>query len=326
MTGELPAQGRDAPRAGADGPDEAALREALTAEASHVRREAALALIDRVDDGLDEATVRALAERVERDPDADVRQFAVEAVGVGGTDAGIDAVRSALEDPDEWVRAEAVVALSRFAPDATATFEECLTDDSPWVRRNALIALGKTGDVARSTLEERIRTDPHPAVREYAAAYLPDAVDGAGTEDDVDSATRILAAVLAREPNAFVRAKAATGLGDLGTDRAERALEAQGLNDRSEDVRRAAKRALATVRGVDPDRIETDDPTPPGGGGNGSPSGRPPGPPSAGSERPSELPSRNPATPPSGESCGCSDDTCGTGHGDQPGRGRRDDE
>ncbi|HKL30364.1 MAG TPA: HEAT repeat domain-containing protein [Natrialbaceae archaeon] len=319
---------------GTDGPDEAVLRKALTHDDHQVRREAALTLIDRADDGLEGATARALTERVERDPDADVRQFAVEAFGVAGRDAGIDTVRSALDDPDEWVRAEAVVVLSRIAPDATGTFEDRLTDDSPWVRRNALIALGKTGTVARSTLEERIRTDPHPAVREYAAAYLPDAVDGAGDgDDDVEAATRILAAVLAREPNAFVRAKAATGLGDLGTDLAERALEEQGLNDRSEDVRRAAKRALAAVRGIDPDRIETDDPTPPGGGGNGSPSGRPPGPPSTGSERPSRppsagsgRPSREPATPPSEASCGCSDDSCGSTHGDRPGRGRREDE
>ncbi|MFQ3294962.1 MAG: HEAT repeat protein, partial [Natrialbaceae archaeon] len=79
MTGKPPTRGRDAPHAGTDGPDEDALREALTDEAYHVRREAALALIDRADDGLDEATAQALAERVERDPDPDVRQFAVEA-------------------------------------------------------------------------------------------------------------------------------------------------------------------------------------------------------------------------------------------------------
>lgn len=321
MTGELPTQGRDAPHAGADGPDEAALREALTAEACHVRREAALALIERADDGLDAVTTRALAERVARDTDADVRQFAVEAFGAAGRGTDVDAIRSGLDDENEWVRAEAVVALSRVVPDATATFEQYLTDDSPWVRRNALIGLAKAGEVSRSTLEERIRTDPHPAVREYAAAYLPDTVGDIGG-DEIEDATRILAVVLAREPNAFVRAKAATGLGELGTDRAERALEEQGVADRSEDVRRAAKRALAAVRGIDPDRIETDDPSPPGGGGNGPPSKPPRGPPATGSSGSPESRSRESTPSQSQDSCGCSDGSCGSPHGDKQAGGR----
>jgi HEAT repeat protein len=248
------------------------LREALVEADFQGRREAALALVDRAEGGLDAETRRLLTRRITEDPDADVRQFAVEALGVAGVDATADegqesgtdgtpasttaAIRSALDDPDEWVRAEAIVAHSRVAPDATAPLEEHLTDDSPWVRRNALIALAKTGQVSRSTLEARLRNDRHPAVREYSAAYLGDL---AADSEAAEEATRILAAVLARDPNAFVRAKAATGLGDLGTDRAEDALEAQGLGDRSEDVRRAAKRALATVRGTDPDRIDVPD-------------------------------------------------------------------
>jgi HEAT repeat protein len=109
--------------------------------------------------------------------------------------------------------------------------------------------------------------------------------------DDVSEAVRILAAVLAREPEAFVRAKAAASLGDLGTDRAEDALERHGLNDRSDDVRRSAKRALATARGVDPKQIDAglDEPGAPGGGpgsrmgdGPDGPGGGPEGPGMAG--------------------------------------------
>lgn len=267
---------------------EATLRDALTDGERQVRRDATLALIDRAEEGgLNDDTRRALAERVENDGDADVRQFAVEALGVAGVGHSDETLRSALDDEDEWVRAEAVVALSRVAPDATAVFEDLVSDDSPWVRRNALIALAKTGDVPQSTLVERLKSDPHPAVREYAAAYLGDLAD----KDDPEGASDLLAAVLARDPDAFVRAKAATGLGDLGTERAERALEQEGLNDRSDDVRRAAKRALAAVRGIDPDRIGTRDPTPPGDGTNGGTAGGPPG-------RPDRERERNPGRDP----------------------------
>jgi HEAT repeat protein len=84
----------------------------------------------------------------------------------------------------------------------------------------------------------------------------------------VSEAERILAAMLAREPNAFARAKAAESLGELGTDRAEQALEAHGVTDQSEDVARAAKQALASARGTDPENlnIEIGPPSAPGSG------------------------------------------------------------
>ena len=91
----------------------------------------------------------------------------------------------------------------------------------------------------------------------------------------------LLAAVLARDPEAFVRANAARSLGELGTDRAIEALEAQGVEDRSNDVQRAAKRALAAARGEDPDSVDLgDEPAP--GGGPSTPSQGPGGPPPGG--------------------------------------------
>jgi hypothetical protein len=47
--------------------------------------------------------------------------------------------------------------------------------------------------------------------------------------------------------------------GDLGTDRAEGALENHGLTDRSDDVRRTAEQALARSRGVDPEALDVDE-------------------------------------------------------------------
>ncbi|MFC7076236.1 HEAT repeat domain-containing protein [Haloarcula halophila] len=252
-------------RNGAPATDEPTLRNFL--DDSDRRRDAALALIDVADrQGLDDPTVDAL-DRVLRDAsDPEARQYAVEALGTAGVSA--EAVRRALDDDHEWVRAEAVVALSRTDPDDTDRLETMLDDDSGWVRRNTVIALGKLGAVDQPLLIDRIKSDGHPAVREYAAQFLGEAAE------DAETAVRILAAVLAREPNAYVRAKAADSLGELGTDRAEEALESQGLHDRSEDVRRTARVALASARGTDPEEIELPDRQ---DGDSSPPMTRPPG-------------------------------------------------
>lgn len=241
--------------------DEERLRSLLESPRERDRRDAALALVDLADDGdLAPETTAALADRLADDDSADVRQFAVEALGVAGREQR--AIRAALDaDDDEWVRAEATVALSRVAPDHDG-LRTALDDDSGWVRRNAVVALGKTGRASHDDLADRLKHDPHPAVREYAAGFLGE------LDEDPEEAVRLLAAVLARDPEAFVRAKAATALGELGTDRAEEAIETQGLTDRSDDVRRSARTALAAARGVDPDRldVEVEESPPPGGG------------------------------------------------------------
>ncbi|QCC57519.1 HEAT repeat domain-containing protein [Natrinema thermotolerans] len=247
--------------------DEATLRNRLESDRERDRRRGALGLVDpAADGGLAPATIGALAERATGDSSEDVRQFAVEALGLaassGDAEPAREAIRAALSDDHEWVRSEAVVAQSRAEPGNEEPLRTALEDDSGWVRRNAVIALSKTGAASQELLIERIKNDPHSGVREYAADYLREYAD------EIEDAVRILAAVLARDPEAFVRAKAATSLGDLGTDRAEAVLERHGLNDRSDDVRRSAKRALATARGVDPDQIDAglEDGAAPGGG------------------------------------------------------------
>jgi HEAT repeat protein len=237
-------------RAPADTLSETELREALSDERARERRDAALGLIDRAETGLDEATCDTLAARARTDQDSDVRQFAVEALGTAGSRPA--ALEEALDDADPWVRAEAVVALSRTDTDVTDTLQEATNDENGWVRRNAIIALSKRGEADHDLLVDHLKHDGHPPVREYAAAFLSEFAT------DENEAVRVLAAVLARDPNAFARAKAAVSLGDFGTDRAEEALETQGLPDRSDDVQRAAKRALARARGNDPDNVDLD--------------------------------------------------------------------
>lgn len=228
--------------------EESDLRAALD-DVQPRKRDATLALVDEAEAELADATVRALAETALTADDAKTRQFAVEALGVAGRDR--ETVTAALDDRDEWVRAEAVVALSRTAPGATDALHDALDDDHAAVRRNALIALARTEAADTELLVDHLKNDPRPAVREYAAQYLP---EHAATE----RAVRLLAAVLARDPGSFVRAKAAEGLGDLGTDRAEEALETHGLEDRSDDVRKTATQALARSRGVEPGDLDVD--------------------------------------------------------------------
>ncbi|UPV75352.1 HEAT repeat domain-containing protein [Halorussus limi] len=295
-----------------DGGDETDLRRLLDSPDEYERRDAALALVDAAESaGIDDETASALADRLAEGDSEDVRQFAVEALGVAGPDAPADAVtaiRDALDaDDDEWVRAEAVVALSRVAPRADE-LAAALEDDSGWVRRNAVIALGKTERATFGDLTDRIKNDPHPAVREYAARYLgecaeradADAEDAPGGDESVSEAVRLLAAVLARDPEAFVRAKAAESLGGLATDRAERALETHGVTDRSDDVKRTAKRALAAARGVDPDQLDVEIDDGPPGGGPQAPGETPGGPgPTGGPEnRPTGGPGGRPGGPP----------------------------
>ncbi|MFC7194599.1 HEAT repeat domain-containing protein [Halosimplex aquaticum] len=190
-------------RAPAD--DEAGLRAALDGDQPR-KREAALALVDEAESGLADATAERLVGAARSADDAKTRQFAVEALGVAGRER--ETIAAALDDPDEWVRAEAVVALSRAAPGASGQLREALADDHPAVRRNALIALAKTDAAGADLLVDRLKNDPRPAVREYAAQFLPE-------EAETERAVRLLAAVLARDPGSFVRAKAADGSATL---------------------------------------------------------------------------------------------------------------
>lgn len=285
--------------------DEASLRDALADEAAGARRDAALGLRARAEaDDLAPATVDRLATVATTDPDPDARQFAVEALGVAG--AGADPVTAALADGDEWVRAEAVVAAVRAGVDPSELRPVATDDEAGPVRRNACIALAKAGAATFDLLADRLKHDPHPPVREYAAGFLPEVVDEGDGEETADppdavredetpveAAERLLAAVLARDPEAHVRARAAAGLGTLGTDRATTALEEHGVDDRSDEVVRAAERALARARGEDPEAVDAGrGPRQGPGTGRGPDAGRPPHGP--GADRAGSGPNRPP--------------------------------
>ncbi|MFT4963727.1 MAG: hypothetical protein ACI9PP_001004 [Halobacteriales archaeon] len=139
------------------------------------RRRAAIALSRR---DLDEAAVAALASSVRSDPDAEVRQFAVEALGEHGSDRAGQVAQAALDDDDPWVRAESVVTLDSIDRDRYAeSVDGTLEDDHPAVRRNALVSVWKRrGADALDTILEFV-DDESDRVREWVATMLADVED-----------------------------------------------------------------------------------------------------------------------------------------------------
>jgi HEAT repeat protein len=139
------------------------------------RRRAALALAEESGDGV----VEALVEFGLSDPDDDVRQFAVEALGEqGGERAGTAAVAT-LDDPDPWVRAEAVVALDRIDREQYESHVERAVDDAHHaVRRNAAVSLFKLrGEDTLEILLDQSEAESE-RLREWAAHLL------AGVDDE----------------------------------------------------------------------------------------------------------------------------------------------
>jgi len=146
------------------------LIETLMAGPSTERQRAALALAERQPAA---PIMEALSEAATDDPDDDVRQFAVEALGKLGGDLAAETALAVLGDADPWVRAEALVALDRLDRDGHApAIEGCLTDDHHAVRRNAAISLFKRrGEAALDDLLSLV-ADPSDRVREWVAHML----------------------------------------------------------------------------------------------------------------------------------------------------------
>ncbi|MDS0261225.1 HEAT repeat domain-containing protein [Haloarcula sp. S1CR25-12] len=147
------------------------LLDELDRESPVDRRRAALALADApTADGV----VRGLARAATTDDDSDVRQFAVEALTAHGGERAAAVAVELLDDPDPWVRAEALVALDNIdreahEADIAATLD---ADDHHAVVRNAAISLFKVrGEAMAETLLELSRADSE-RLREWAAHML----------------------------------------------------------------------------------------------------------------------------------------------------------
>lgn len=176
-----------------DGPHEVVDR--LRGGTPTERRRAALALAERPPSAASRAALRTAARE---DDDADVRQFAVEALGKVGGERAAETALALTDDPEPWVRAEAYVTLDRLDRGAhEAAIEAGLDDDHHAVRRNAAISLFKLRgtDLADTLLE--LSADDSERVREWAA-HLLGGVDSA-------AATERLERLAAEDPSDVVR-------------------------------------------------------------------------------------------------------------------------
>ncbi|MFB6085855.1 MAG: HEAT repeat domain-containing protein [Halodesulfurarchaeum sp.] len=185
------------------------LAEMLEAPDAPTRRRASLALAGReVGDPVREKLV-SLART---DPDDQVRQFAIEALGK--LDGDPEVVLEVLEtDENQWVRAEATVALDRLAREAfEERFESLLEDEAEGVRRNALISLTR---IRREGAREELLvalSDPSDRVREWAVKLL-------GQYDDDQAVEAALTSTLEDDSEVeVVRETAARSLGARGED------------------------------------------------------------------------------------------------------------
>lgn len=200
------------------------LVEQLAATDAPTRRRAILALARRNP----ETPVCDRLEKLAReDPDDQVRQFALEALGKleGDPTVALDVLES---EDDPWVRAEATVTLDRLAREQNESkFVELLEDDAEGVRRNALISLTRIrkGD-ARGLLLDAV-DDPSDRVREWAVKLL------AQYDDDPDVETQLKAVLEDDSEVEIVRETAARSLGARGDDIEE--LLAEGTGTASAD-------------------------------------------------------------------------------------------
>lgn len=186
------------------------LIEALRTAPPTERQRAALALADRRPS---DPIIDALAEAATDDPDDDVRQFAVEALGKLGGDLAAETALAVLGDAEPWVRAEALVALDRLDRDGHApAIEGCLTDDHHAVRRNAAISLFKRRGADALDDLLRLVDDPSDRVREWVAHML-----GGISDDEATDALQQLRA----DESQIVRATAENAL-EVDPDRFRR--------------------------------------------------------------------------------------------------------
>lgn len=177
--------------------------------------------------------------RASRDPEAEVRAEALNAVG-DREGAGIPArVVEAFGDPDERVRAAAAEAAKALDDSASAeALVAAARDAAPRVRLKALHALAVREDprLAAPALEALGQADPELRV---------EAIDGLGRVK-ANEAVEPLLGVLAGAEDAL-RAAAAEALGKIGDGRAREPLLKALSTDPSQRVRGAADAALDSI-------------------------------------------------------------------------------
>jgi HEAT repeat protein len=160
-------------------------------------------------------------------PDKEVREQAIEAIGAIGPDAE-DAVpeiaRLLTDDPDDKIRIVASVALIKMAPNTktvVAALIRALSDKHMQVRQNAVSALGRLRTDARAAVPALIETMKNPENDTNARVFLHTIQEGAASvlglvSEGTDDAVPALTEVLTGDAKDKVKAAAARSLGLIG--------------------------------------------------------------------------------------------------------------
>ena len=209
--------------------------------------------------------------RVLKDPDADQRQTAAQALGKIGRVDAVPALLESVRDPDPRVRRQSAWALGAIGEEADAVrlpLIMLLFDQDEGARESAALALAKTGGskAALDLLQQHLRNAGLPSDTKRLAASV---LAGMELESSLGLAAQLLedrnpevrrwavAAVaevgglsaapmiagFVKDPDPRVRVEAAFRLGKLPGEIARSALTA-ALSDPNQDVRRLAHFAL----------------------------------------------------------------------------------
>lgn len=177
-----------------------------------------------------ESTLRKLSE----DPDPQVRASAAESLGLTGDPRGAETLVGLLQDKEEGVRGAAALALQRvLSPGKESGKEEpkqAVLD--PALKQRAV-----------EVLAERLRSDPSPEVRRYAAEALGETGD--------NSVLGLLIERLGDEnEDEFVQYGAALGIGGVGkhSKEAEMALRRAQADNTSALVQNGIYEALRRLK------------------------------------------------------------------------------
>lgn len=145
------------------------LAKALSDKEASVRRRAAAALATVPAKAAQPALERAAI----KDPDPDVRRYAVEALGWIEDSSVVPTLIAATRDPSERVRRYAAAELGRRkAPESLEALLALAQDPSPDVRWQAVVAVGELRDKRAVDLLVRALDDPAPQVANAAERAL----------------------------------------------------------------------------------------------------------------------------------------------------------
>lgn len=178
--------------------------------------------------------VMSILERLSEDPEPRVRASAAESLGLTGDAGGAEALVGLLQDKDEEVRALAALGLKQIwsSGKESGKGEDKEPAVDPAVRERAL-----------GLLAERLKSDPSPEVRRYAAEVV-------GRIGDASVLNVLIERLGDKNESEFVQYGAALGIGGVGrgSKEAEMALRRAQADNPSAMVQNGIYEALRRLK------------------------------------------------------------------------------